>query len=163
MKIVCLIPIKLNNTRLKNKNIKLLNKNPLCSYVFNTIINIGLIDEIYCYCSDDKIMEYLPNKIKFLKRDISLDKDTTSMNDVLNEFIKTIDSDIYILTHVTSPFLKEESFNICINNVINNSYDSAFTATYLNEFLWYNNKPLNYKLNNIPRTQDLLNVLKEVT
>ena len=71
MKVVCIIPIKLNNVRLPNKNIKLLNGKPLCSYLFNTIINIDIIDEIYCYCSDDKIKSYLPEKIKFLLRDNS--------------------------------------------------------------------------------------------
>ena len=100
----------------------------LCSYLFNTIINIDIIDEIYCYCSDDKIKSYLPEKIKFLLRDNSLDKDTTSMNEVLESFINTIESDIYVLSHATSPFLKEETINICINNVLNGIYDSAFTG-----------------------------------
>jgi len=163
MKVVCIIPIKLNNVRLPNKNIKLLNGKPLCSYLFNTIINIDIIDEIYCYCSDDKIKSYLPEKIKFLLRDNSLDKDTTSMNEVLESFINTIESDIYVLSHATSPFLKEETINICINNVLNGIYDSAFTGSYIKDFLWYNEKPLNYELNNIPRTQDLNDVIKETS
>ena len=163
MKVVCIIPIKLNNVRLPNKNIKLLNNEPLCSYLFNTIINIDIIDEIYCYCSDDKIRAYLPENINFLLRDKSLDKDTTSMNSVLESFINEIDSDIYVLTHVTSPFIQKETINLCINNVLSNIYDSAFTGTYIKDFLWYKDKPLNYNLNDIPRTQDLKNVIKETS
>jgi YrbI family 3-deoxy-D-manno-octulosonate 8-phosphate phosphatase len=163
MKVVCLIPIKLNNVRLPNKNIKLLNDNPLCSYLFNTIIDINLIDEIYCYCSDEKIKNYLPEKINFLLRDKQLDKDSTSMTEILHYFVNKIDADIYVLTHVTSPFLHKESINICINNVLSNVYDSAFTGTYVKDFLWDNKKPLNYNLNNIPRTQDIKNVIKETS
>ena len=163
MKVVCIIPIKLNSDRLPNKNIKLLNDKPLCSYLFDCISNIDIINEIYCYCSDEKIKDYLPESINFLLRDKSLDKDTTSMNEILDKFINKIDSDIYVLTHVTSPFLQKKTINICINNVLSGIYDSAFTATYIKDFLWYNETPLNYKLNNIPRTQDLTNVIKETS
>ena len=163
MKVVCIIPIKLNNVRLPNKTIKLLNNKPLCSYLFDTIVNIDIIDDVYCYCSDDRIKQYLPENIKFLLRDEWLDKDTTSMNQVLESFIKDVDSDIYVLTHITSPFLQKESINTCIKNVLNGKYDSAFTGTYVNDFVWYNNKPLNYELHNIPRTQDLKNLIKETS
>lgn len=58
MKIVCLIPIKLNSVRLQNKNIRDLDGKPLCYYNFNTLSQIDIIDEIYCYCSDEKIKKY---------------------------------------------------------------------------------------------------------
>lgn len=163
MKVVCLIPIKLNNVRLPNKNIITLKGNPLCSYIFNTLSNIEVIDETYCFCSNKKIINYLPEKINFLERNTNLDGDEVVMNDVIESFINKIDSDIYVLVHVTSPFLKKNSINICINKVLNEKYDSAFSGIYVNEFLWYNNKPLNYNLSNIPRTQDLKNVIKETS
>ena len=163
MKVVCIIPIKFNNVRLPNKNVKLLNNEPLCSYLFKTMSKISIINEIYCYCSDEKIKDYLPENIKFLQRNECLDSDTTSMTEILENFINTIDSDIYVLSHVTSPFLKEETINMCINNVLTENYDSAFTGIVLKDFLWYKDKPLNYKLNNIPRTQDLNDVIKETS
>lgn len=102
-------------------------------------------------------------RLIFLQRNKSLDSDTSSMTEILENFINTIDSDIYVLSHVTSPFLKEETINICINNVLTDNYDSAFTGIVLKDFLWYKDKPLNYKLNNIPRTQDLNDVIKETS
>tara|TARA_B100000035_G_C20979116_1_gene544597 strand:+ start:243 stop:887 length:645 start_codon:yes stop_codon:yes gene_type:complete len=163
MKIVCLIPIKLNSVRLPNKNIKNLDNKPLCSYIFETVCKVDLIDEIYCFCSDETIKKYLPDKIKFLKRDKSLDTDETKINDVYNMFIKKIHADIYVCTHATSPFLTDKSITTCIDKVINNKYDSSFTGIYVQDFLWKNEKPLNYNLNNIPRTQDLNDVIKETS
>ena len=66
MKIVCVIPIKLNNVRLPNKNIKKLHGQPLCSYIFNTIRNVKIIHETYCFCSNTSIKEYLPTEISYL-------------------------------------------------------------------------------------------------
>ena len=37
----------------------------LCSYIFDTLTKVKGLDEIYVYCSDEKIQEYLPEGIKF--------------------------------------------------------------------------------------------------
>lgn len=162
MKTVAVIPMKLNNERLPNKNTKLFsNGKPLCSYIFNTLLKVKEIDEIYVFCSDEKIKEYLPIEIKFLKRDISLDRNVSTMNDVLKSFINEIDSDIYVLTHATAPFLNNKSFDKCIEQIKNNKYDSAFSVRKVQDFLWRDDKPINYDLENIPRTQDLPSIYKE--
>lgn len=162
MKVVALVPIKLNNQRLPNKNTKLFtNGNPLCSYIFKTLEKVNNIDEIYVFCSDEIIQNYLTNNINFLKRSSNLDKDTTTMNEILNEFIKKVDADIYVLAHVTAPFVKQISFEKCINVIKNNNYDSAFSVRKVQEFLWRDGKPINYDLENIPRTQDLPIIYKE--
>ena len=69
MKIVSFVPIKLNNQRLPGKNLLPLNGHPLCEYIFNSINKIEEIDEKYVYCSDESIRKYMPEGLKFLKRD----------------------------------------------------------------------------------------------
>ena len=85
------------------------------------------------------------------------------MNEIIREFIKKVESDIYVLIHITSPFITEFSIKTCINKVIYESYDSAFTGTYIKDFLWKDNIPINYDPSNIPRTQDLNNIIKETS
>ena len=70
MKVVALVPIKLNNMRLPNKNILDLAGKPLCSYMTSNLLNVKGIDECYVYCSDESIMDYMPEGMKFLKREI---------------------------------------------------------------------------------------------
>lgn len=156
MKVVAVIPMKLNNSRLPQKNTKpFTNGNPLCSYIMNTIRKVNRIDDIYVYCSNPSIKEYIPEGVKYLSRPESLDTDKSTMNDVLRSFVNDVDAEIYILTHATAPFLSAESFEKGISAVADNGYDSAFSVKKIQEFLWYNNKPLNYDPHNIPRTQDL--------
>lgn len=162
MKVVAVVPMKLNNERLPNKNTKLFsNGKPLCSYIFDTLTHVKGLDEIYVYCSDEKIKQYMPNEIIFLKRDKSLDRNITTMNDVLKSFANKIDADIYILTHATAPFLSVRSFEECIKEINNGNCDSAFTVRRVQDFLWKDFKPINYDLKDIPRTQDLPLIYKE--
>ena len=72
-KVVAFVPIKLNSQRLANKNILPLGDQSLCWYVFNNLLRIDKIDEVYVFCSDEKVMNYLPKGVKFLKRDSYLD------------------------------------------------------------------------------------------
>lgn len=162
MKTVAIIPMKLNNERLPNKNTKKLkNGKPLCSYILNTITKVKNIDEIYVYCSDERITEFLPNGVIFLKRDKKLDTNTTTMNDILKKFTELIKADIYVLTHVTAPFVKCSTFEKCIDMIKLNKCDSAFSVKKVQDFLWKDGSPFNYNLENIPRTQDLPDIYSE--
>ena len=164
MKIVAIVPMKLNNTRLPQKNTKpFTNGKPLCYYILSTLLRIDEISEVYVYCSNESIKQYIPNGVKFLKRSSSLDLDTTKMNEVLLSFANEVDSDIYVMTHTTAPFISRESIEVGLNHVINEDYDSSFAAIKLQDFLWVDNKPFNYNLDNIPRTQDLKPIYQETS
>lgn len=156
MKKVAFVPIKLNNERLPNKNIKCFeNGEPLITYILDTLKKVNNLDEIYVYCSDESVKKYLPYGIKFLKRSDYLDRSDTPFNEVLISFAKEIKADIYVLTHATAPFIKAESIEKAIEAVENNGYDSSISVKKIQEFLWEDNKPMNYFVDNIPRTQDL--------
>lgn len=159
MKIVSFIPIKLNNQRLPGKNTMILNGRPVCDYIFKTISSIDTIDEKYVYCSDEAIKPYIaPYESKglcFLKRDSYLDGFQVKGLEIIDHFVKDVDADIYVLTHVTQPFTKSESIRNALEKVVSGEYDSAFSAVVLQDYLWMNGKPLNYDMKNIVRTQDL--------
>lgn len=163
MKIVAFIPIKLNSLRLKNKNVLDLAGHPLCWYIANTLLSVDKIDEVYVYCSTEKIIEYMPKGIKFLKRDTHLDGEYVKGAEIYSSFINEIDSDIYVLAHATSPFISRSSIDNALSKVLSGKYDSAFTAKKIQNFVWYNNLPLNYKLEDVPRTQDLEPVWEETS
>lgn len=67
------------------------------------------------------------------------------------------------MTHTTAPFVKKESIIKGIQAVLSGEYDSAFAAKKLQDFLWKDNKPFNYELDNIPRTQDLPPIYEETS
>ena len=164
MRIVAVVPMKLNNRRLPQKNTKAFtNGKPLCYYILSTLLTIEDIDEVYVYCSNSDIQEYIPEGVIYLHRSESLDQDTTSMTEVLTNFTKEVEADIYVMTHTTAPFVTKESICKGIDAVKLGGYDSSFAAKVLQDFLWKDGKPFNYNLSNIPRTQDLPMLFEETS
>lgn len=155
MKTVAFVPIRLNSKRVIGKNIKLLGGKPLMCHILDTLVSVKTIDDIYVYCSQEEIIKYIPEGVKFLKRPEYLDRDETLGREIYEEFVRSIDADIYILAHTTSPFMKKETVENALEQVINGEYDSAFSCEKVQTFTWYNNQPLNYELKEIPRTQTI--------
>jgi CMP-N-acetylneuraminic acid synthetase len=163
-KIIAVVPMKLNNTRLPQKNTKCFtNGKPLCYYILSTLLKVKEFEDIYVYCSNPAIKDFIPNGIKYMKRSESLDKDTTKMNEILSLFAQEVTADIYLMTHATAPFISKETIGKGLHAVISGEYDSAFTVETLQDFLWKDGKPFNYELSNIPRTQDLPPLYKETS
>lgn len=163
MKIVAFVPIRLNSKRVVGKNLKMLGDKPLMCYILDTLANVKAIDEVYVYCSQESIKEYLPKSVKFLKRPEFLDRDETLGKEIYEEFTKTIDADIYVLAHTTSPFMKKETVDNALDKIMNDGYDSAFSCEKVQTFAWYDGKPLNYDLKEIPRTQTIEPVFVETS
>lgn len=156
MKVVAIVPMKLNNRRLPQKNTKsFTNGKPLCYYILSTLMKVDKVDEVYVYCSNPDIQQYIPEGVKYLKRSTTLDQDTTKMNEVLKCFAQEVSADVYVMTHTTAPFISKESIEKGLTAVLSGEYDSSFAAKKLQDFLWKDGKPFNYVLDNIPRTQDL--------
>lgn len=164
MKTVAVVPMKLNNRRLPQKNTKFFtNGKPLCYYILSTLLTVNEIDEVYVYCSNPDIKEFIPDGVKYLKRSENLDQDTTSMTEVLTCFTQEVPADIYVMTHTTAPFMTRESIEKGLDAVKSGEYDSSFAAKKLQDFLWKDGKPFNYELDNIPRTQDLSAIYEETS
>ncbi len=155
MKAVALIPIKMNSQRLPHKNILPIAGHPLCWHLCNTLNQVRGLDDVYVYCSDAAVKQYIPKETKFLQRPEWLDGDLVKGFDIYREFINKVDADVYVLAHTTSPFIKVSSCQTAIDHVLSGANDSAFSAQRIQTFAWYQGKPINYELNDVPRTQDM--------
>lgn len=164
MKTVALIPIKLDSTRVPGKNIKpFFDGTPLMHFIQRTCLNAKRIDEVYIYCSDEAVKDYILPGVWFLKRPKFLDLDTANANDFIREFMKEVDADIYVNAHTTSPFAKTETIDELIEKVASGEYDSAFCAENIKTFLWSDGRPLNFDPSHFPRTQDLPDIYGETS
>lgn len=156
MRIVAMIPIKMNSKRIPNKNTKVFfDGTPLMSFIQDTCLKSNYIDDTYVFCSDERVKPYVLPGVRYLKRPDYLDKDDINANDIISEFIKLVDADIYVNAHTTSPFARVETIDSCIHAVADNSYDSAFCAESIKTFMWKDDQPLNFDPDHFPRTQDL--------
>ncbi|MBR4994767.1 MAG: acylneuraminate cytidylyltransferase family protein [Alistipes sp.] len=155
MKTVAFVPIRLNSQRVEGKNLRLLGGRPLMAYLLETLTKVDNIDEVYVYCSNPAIVEHLPEGVKFLRRDESLDSNTTLGREIYDAFTQQVEADIYVLAHATSPFIRTQTIADAVGKVQSGEYDSAFSAEKIQTFAWWQNEPLNYSFENVPRTQDL--------
>ena len=163
MKRVAFVPIRLNSQRVEGKNLRLLGGRPLMTYLLSSLAAAKNIDEVYVYCSNPAIQEYLPEGVRFLKRDERLDSNTTLGEEIYDAFTSEVDADIYILAHATSPFIRTATIEDAVARVESGEYDSAFSAERVQTFAWWEGKPLNYSLQHVPRTQDLEPVYVETS
>ena len=157
VKIVAFVPIKLKSERLPNKMLLNLGEKKLCQYIFDVLLQVKKTYniDIYCYCSDASLKDYLPHDVIFLKRSTSLDGNEVKGIQIYNEFAKQVKSDIYILCHATSPFISKDSIIKGIDKVVNENYDSSFSCSKVQTFCWYDGKTLNYSLDDVVRTQEI--------
>lgn len=162
-KITAVVPIKLNNERVPGKNTKILGGHPMIYYILQALLDCNRCDEIYVYCSQESIIPYLPEGVKFKKRPENLDLPTANFTQIFEQVLLDIPSDIYVYAHATAPFLNADTIRQCIHAVADGPYDSSFTATKIQDFLWMNGKPLNFDACNLPRSQDLEPIYRETS
>ena len=106
MKTVAFVPIKLNNQRTPGKNTKKFDDgNALVTVFLKTLVKVSNFDEVYVFCSDDTIRDYLVPGVIFLERPQYLDTQQATPQQIIEEFMKWVDADIYAVCHCTSPFV----------------------------------------------------------
>lgn len=167
MNTIAFIPVKLKNMRTPGKNLMPFSDGtPLIHFVQKELLKLkesGTIDEIYCFCSSDAVLPYLSQGVKLLIRPERLDKQETKGTDIYEAFVNMVEADIYVLAHSTSPFVTAEHIGDCITQVKSGEYDSAFCAKKIQNFLWQEDKPLNFVLSDPPRTQDMAPIFMELS
>lgn len=149
MKIKVILPLKERSLRLPSKNILDLKGKPLFNHVLETLSTIPSIDKLCIFSSSKFYKPYLVNQesnFTHIQRSTMLDEDNCSINEVIREFIKVEDADVYVLVHATSPFLSANSIKECIRAVTSGEFDSAFPASSISKFVWFQGESLNYRL-----------------
>ena len=112
MKTTAIIPIKMNNERLPGKNTKLLGTKPLIHYIQESLLASTGIDQIYTYCSDPAISDFLLDGVNFLKRSEILDLPTSNFTQIFSSFMSEVDSEVYIYAHATAPFVSVKTLSM---------------------------------------------------
>lgn len=163
MKIVAFVPIRFESQRLPGKNLLPVGGRPMCWHIFKTLLKSEFVDKTYVYCSKEGIKKYIPEEVEFLRRPEWLDGHEVKGMEIYQEFIKVVKADIYVLAHATSPFLKTCSVDNSLKKVTNGDYDSAFSVKKVQTFAWYKGMPINYELDDIPRTQTMEPVFIETS
>ena len=161
--IKALIPVRAGSERVKNKNIRPFAGSNLLEIKIKQLQQINVLDGIIVNSDSDEMLEIAKNLgVETFKRDPFYATSEISANQFYENIAKNFTGDVILLSNVTSPLIKTETIVKLIDifsNLNPTEFDSLTTATNLKEFLWKNNKPLNYDPRKKPRSQDLPNIL----
>jgi CMP-N-acetylneuraminic acid synthetase len=128
MKILVIIPAKLDSTRLKNKNIQKINDKTLVEHSIDYAKNSKHKPEIILSSESNLVEEIAKNNnVKFAKRSKNLCGDTEVV-DVYIDLIKSIKKkyEIVVALQPDHPD-REHSLDYCVNYLIDNNYDDLIT------------------------------------
>lgn len=164
--------VKDESKRIPNKNFIELNGYPLWWHLLSELDGLDVTVNTDSQKFIKELQKSNLKSIKVIERDqkhIDWENDETidssPVEDMLFDFCQTIDkSEIVVLTHITSPFLKKETLFDAINMLQNHhKAKSIHSVLVIQDFAWLKNgsevKPVNFFTNRVQRTQDLPPIL----
>jgi CMP-N-acetylneuraminic acid synthetase len=164
--IVAFIPIKSVSKRVPGKNFRLFCGHPLYQYIITSAINSGAFDTICVDTDSDEIKEFAASKgAQIIDRPEYMTADSINGNDLLIYDYEEVKSGDYLFQlFATAPLMKAETIRECVEFLKNNQdYDSIFTATEETGWFWFNDLPVNFRPEILPRSQDAKHLVKEST
>lgn len=163
-KIIALLPMKANSERVKGKNFKIFNGKPLFRWTLDTLLAIEEIDQVIINTDAREILSQhdLVDNDRIYIRDRKADicGDMVSMNLVIEDDVKNVDADIYLMTHTTNPLITKKTVKSALDSFQmkknNGSADSLFTVDRVQtRFYRKDCSAVNHNPDNLLRTQDL--------
>ncbi len=156
-KIIAMIPARIGSTRLKMKNLALLNQKPLIYYAIRASKDSGMFDKVVLN-SDHEIFREIAHRyqIDFYKRPAELGSSSTKSDDVVMDFIKKNPCDILAWVNPTSPLQTGEEIREVVRYFTKERLDSLITVKDEQVHCVIADKPVNFKPEErFAQTQDL--------
>lgn len=162
MKVAAFLPAKGSSNRIPNKNIMLLDGEPLFLRSLKKLMSISLIDEVFLDTESHEIIDLASEvKCNILKRDASLASNKTDGNLLFYNEVQHSDADICVQLLCTSPFIKPSTIEKGINILLDNpEYDSVVAIRKEKQYLWKDGRPV-YNIHHIPNSVDLEDTIIE--
>lgn len=160
-KIIAMVPVRAGSTRVLNKNTRKFADTSLLDLKLKVLKKVQGITQIIV-STDCEIAAEIANKqnVKIQWRNNYYAGSNITNDQHWLHIAKTTPGDIVFLAQVTSPLLRVSSIQNALNFYLNsNIHDSLNSVTVEKKFLWKDMKPINYNINQTPKSQDLPNIV----
>lgn len=154
-KLVAVIPVRAGSQRVKDKNIKSFAGKSLLEHKLDLVKQLPVDDIIINTDSEEAIEIAEREGVSYHRREPYYASSKCSNSEFHHYLAKVTDSEDILIAQVTAPLITKESYIKAIEAYYENDCDSLMSVKVLKEFIWYNGKPLNYSLDNLPNSQDL--------
>ena len=157
------LTVRKGSVRVKNKNFKPFNKKNLLSYKIEVLKKVKNLGEIIVNTDSDEAIKIAKNYgVSFHKRDSYYASSECSNSEFWSHIAEVTESDYILFTHCTNPLITSKTYEelLKIFNSKKDEFDSFNTVTEVKEFLFLEKKPVNFKLDKAPNSQDLPDMIK---
>ena len=162
-KLVAVIPVRKGSQRVKNKNLKKFADTNLLTFKIETLKKVKRIDKIIINTdSEEAIKIAKKHNVEYKKREDYYASSECTNSEFWSHIAENTKSEFIIFTNCTSPLIKVETYDEIIDSfdISYPTHDSVNTVSELKEYLYLNQKPLNFNPDKAPNSQDLPNVIK---
>jgi CMP-N-acetylneuraminic acid synthetase len=161
-KITAVIPIRKGSQRVPDKNFKDFYKGKsLLELKIESLKEIELIDDIVVNTDSDLAIEIAKKLgVSYFRREDYYASSKCTNSEHWENLAQTTDSDFIIHTPCTAPLIKSSTYYDFINRFMLSDNDSVNTVGLVKDYMWLDNKPLNYDVTKVQNSQDLPDVYK---
>lgn len=159
-KITALIAVKANSDRVENKNIRPFADSNLLEVKLAQIQSLDIFDEVIVSSESDVVLSMCESyNVTTHKRDPFYSTSEVPMSDVYEYLAQLVTTEYIAWIPVTNPLVDGQIYKNAVsafNSMDHNVYDSLLSVSGVQEYLYYNDKPLNFTLDPWQRSQDLV-------
>ena len=130
MKIVCLIPARLDSKRFHGKLLKTLGGKSVINRTYDGVRMCGGIDDLYVVTNSKEINEHVKS---FGGKSIFEDREFKTGTDRISSVCEGIDSDFIINVQGDEPFINCNVINELVNQIHTKQYETYTVVTPINE------------------------------
>ena len=162
MTIKALVAVRSGSMRVKDKNLRPFAGSNLLMLKLEQLKRIKLLDGIIVNSNDDEMLGIARNMgCETVKREAFYASNEVMTSDLYRYLAENANTDVIAYINVTNPLLKDETISMAIQTYFDNKtmFDSLNSAHLIKEFLFKDNKPINYDLRKQPRSQDLPDIM----
>ena len=161
LKVYAMIPARFSSTRLKMKNLALIDGKPMISYAINAAKDSNVFDRIVVN-SEHNIFRGISERhgVEFYHRPEDLGTSQAKSDSVVANFMQAYpEADIVAWVNPISPFQTGKEVSNVINYFVKNNLDSLITVQDMQVHCNFKNQPVNYDKDELfSQTQDLIKV-----
>jgi N-acylneuraminate cytidylyltransferase len=159
-KVTALIAVKANSDRVENKNIRPFANSNLLEIKLAQIESLDIFDEVIVSSESDVVLSMCePYNVKTHKRDRFYATSEVPMSDVYEYLAKFVKTEYIAWIPVTNPLVSGQIYKDAVTafkTMDHKIHDSLLSVNSVQEYLYYNDKPLNFTLEPWQRSQDLV-------
>jgi len=155
-RITAVVPTRAGSERVKSKNTRPFAEKSLLEYKLLTLIKLqesGLIADIVVNSDcEESAMIAEQYDVRFIERESGLASSDAPITSYWRDVLMNTNTEHSMLCQCTSPLITYDTYIDAIN-----SYNgkSLIGADEIKDYIWRNDKPLNYDWPNHPKSQDL--------